>query len=110
MKSKRIKNLFDKIYKYPNPIFCFPILYFQHGNYYCELAQAHKNLLGWTKWRNESFTNSNPLLIFEGLFVDDGIWCTVLERKNDVFIERHDLNGHINNINELNRFIWTNLS
>ena len=109
MKSKKIRRVFERIYEYPNPIFCFPVLYVQHKQFLCEVAAAHSNLIGWPKWRGEGFTNSNPLYILEGLFVDNGLWCTVLERKNDQIIERHDLSQHINSMNNLNAFIYSTL-
>lgn len=104
MRQKRIEKVFKRFFKYPNPIFCIVQGYFQHGNYLCEVAST--KTIRDMRWCNCEFQLLNPLLIFEGLFVDDGLWITVLERvARNKYIHRTDLCSHINSTLELNSFI-----
>lgn len=105
MKSKKIKKIFNTYFKYPNPIFCIPYFYFQHKNFICEIART-KSIRD-CKWNNFPYKVTNPLLIFEGLFIDDGVFITVLERtKSNEYIRRIDLDSHLDNPKkELNSFI-----
>lgn len=110
MKAKKIKNIFNMVYNnLPNPIFCYPILYFQRGPYICEIA-ASINSYREAKWDDGDLTNSNPLLILEGLFFEQGYWITVLKRTKDNKYEKTNLNTHFEDWKkELNSFINTKL-
>ncbi len=91
MKQKRIQKLFNKHYNnMTNPAFPIPVLYFQHKQYYCEVAvQMGKHCCRWT---NYPFKVQDPLLIFEMLFAGNTKLLTVLEKdKNGNFNERSDL-------------------
>ena len=105
MNQKRIRQVFNKVFNnLPNPIFCYPMFYFQQGNFLCEVAEANKNTLG-MKWNNREYGYMSPLLILEGLFVDDGMYITVLERKDNAYIHRTDLCKHICNKSEIHSFV-----
>lgn len=105
MKSKRIKKQFQKIFNnQPNPIFCHPIMYFQHKLFICELA-ASKPMCCFKL--NIYF---NPLNILEGLFYDQGYWITVLQRTSNGYVKTN-LNTHFDDWKkELNTFINTKLN
>lgn len=91
-------------FKYPNPIFCIPIGYFQHGRFLCEIART-ETLQGMFYGQYNPLYKS-PLEIFKGLFVDDGLWITVLEcTGRNQFVHRTDLSEHISDERELNSFI-----
>lgn len=107
-KQRKIKKIFDAVFKYPNPIFCHPLAYFKHKNYLCEIARS--KTIRECEWGNNPFKPKNPLLILEGLFVCDGFFITVLERVGEEFVHRTDLSGHINSKKEFNQFIYTNLN
>lgn len=111
MNTKHIKNVFKLVFNnMPNPIFCFPLLYFQHKNYLCEVATSKKyNQL---RWNNCEYHSMSPLLILEGLFVADGFYVTVLEQVGNkhMYCRRLDLSDHIDTIKELNSFINKKLS
>ena len=103
--SKNIKKIFDKFFRYPNPIFCVPVAYFKIKNYLCEIAvtKTMRDL----RWSNCDFLFENPLLILEGLFVDSGCYVTVLERVSGGYKHRTDLCTHMDNWKkEINPFIW----
>ena len=95
MDAKEIKAVFDRVFNgKPNPIFCYPVLYFEHNGYLCEVAEARKpSSLKWSDVKS-------PLDIFEGLLVDDGAWVTVLTKDG----QRTMLGGHIETIAELEQF------
>ena len=105
MKAKRIKHVIKKVYEMPNPIFCYPFLYFQHKDFLCEVAAA-KNYLYETNLGKKHFHYIEPLDIFDLLFTADGYWVTILERTGrNEYKKRHDLNCHINSLKELNSLI-----
>ena len=92
MGTAEIKAVFDRRFNgMPNPIFCYPVSYFEHNGYLCEVAAANK--VGSLDWRKVK----SPLDIFDGLLVDDGYWVTVLTKDG----ESTALSGHIDSIEEL---------
>lgn len=105
MKSHRIKNQFRKIFNnQPNPIFCCPIMYFQHKQFICELAVSEPIC------RFQPDVYANPLNILEGLFYNQGYWITVLQRTSHGYIKTN-LNTHFDDWKkELNSFINTKLN
>lgn len=107
MKQKRIKAIFDRVFNnMPNPIFCYPMFYFQHGDFVCEVARTKQ--MNEMRWNNREFELHNPLEILEALFVDDGMYVTVLERKQGrEFVHRTDLCTHIESKNEISAFVRT---
>jgi len=111
MKSNRIRSIFNRVYNNsPNPIFCYPLFYFQHGEFICEVATSISNFRN-AKWDCRDFTNSNPLLILEGLFFNQGYWITVLRRTRDNGYIKTNLNTHFDDWKkELNTFINTKLN
>lgn len=92
MKAKEIKAVFDRVFNgKPNPIFCYPVSYFEHNGYLCEVAAANKvSSLEWRKVKS-------PLDIFDALLVDDGYWVTVLTADG----ESTSLGGHIDSMEDL---------
>lgn len=102
MRQSRIKAIFGEVFNHlPNPIFCYPLLYFQHGNFICEVAAANKLSNVW----NGRPRYVDARLILEGLFCDDGYFITVLEKVGDTYERRIDLDEHIVKESELNSFI-----
>ena len=110
MNSNRIRNQFRKFFNnQPNPIFCYPLFYFQHEEFICEVATSINSFRN-SKWDCRDFTNSNPLLILEGLFFNQGYWITVLQRTSHGYIKTN-LNTHFDDWKkELNTFINTKLN
>jgi hypothetical protein len=111
MKSNRIRSIFKRVYNnLPNPIFCYPLFYFQHGEFICEVATSINNFEN-TKWSYQYFKNSSPLLILEGLFFNQGYWITVLQRTHHNEYIKTNLNTHFDDWKkELNKFINTKLN
>ena len=104
-RSIRIKRVFDKYFRYPNPIFCVPVSYFRVGKFLCEIAVT--KTIRDMKWNNWEYSMKSPLLILEGLFVDSGCYVTVLERIPEGYRHRTDLCSHMDDWRkELNPFIW----
>ena len=103
MKAKRIKRVFERFFEHPNPIFCIPVAYFRHGDFLCELARTKSYGEVWNLSRCGYIT---PHLIMHGLFVDNGLWLTVLERKDrNSYVHRHDLCAHVGSFRELNSLV-----
>ena len=103
MNSKRIKKVFSRFFGMPNPIFCYPVLYFQHKQFLCEVARSKQ--LSQCRWDNNPYSNKNPLWILDGLFCVDGFFITVLERTSSGIEHRVDLGTHINKGSEITSFI-----
>lgn len=102
MKGKRIRKIFNDFFKQPNPIFCYPVMYFRRGRFLCEVASTESfGNLKWNKFPNIR----NPLWILEGLFVDSGFWITVLEQKDGGYEHRTDLSEHICSFQDLARYV-----
>lgn len=98
MTPKEIKAVFDRTFNgMPNPIFCYPMKYFEHNGCLCELASANKtSSLDFRKVKD-------AMDIFRyGLMVDDGFYVTVLSKEGDVL---RDKCGHINSESELTTFL-----
>ena len=108
MKQKKIKRVFERMFKYPNPIFCYQLAYFQHKNYLCEIARS--KTIRECKWGNNPYKEINPLLVLEGLFVADGFFITVIEHVGKEFVHRTDLSDHIDSIKQFKSFINTKLN
>lgn len=105
MNEQQIQGIFNTLFKYPNPIYKYPIRYFQHNDYICEIAVADKpSSLDWRR------VEKNPLNIFDGLFVSDKYWITVLKLSKDGTPERTNLSDCIDSLEQLDSFIENNLN
>lgn len=100
MEPHEIKEIFDKKFNgLPNPIFCYPLKYFEYNGYLCEVAAANKlSRLDFNR------VKKNPWNVFDALFVDDGLWITVLKKQGEDILCT-ELSDHINNQSELDSFL-----
>lgn len=106
MTEQEIMKVFGQVFNnMPNPIFSRPIHYGARGHFIYEVAITPSVY----EMAQKSWTNarpSNPLRIFDMLFVDGGAWVTVLECETDgTYSRRIDLDGHIDNKEDYENFI-----
>ncbi len=96
MKPKEIKAVFDRTFNgLPNPVFCYPVGYFEHKGFLCEIATSPsgENMAQQVKKK----LYRNPLAIFDMMFSDCGNWLTVLTPTG----ERTEYGGHFDTKAEL---------
>lgn len=94
---EEIKKVFDDFFKFPNPMFCIPVVYFQHDNFLCEVAKT-------PDMEGVGVSLAHPLSLLNGLFVADGYWITVLEETDAGYTHREDLCQHVDSLEDIERF------
>ena len=100
MKAKDIKATFDRKFNgLPNPVFCYPVEYFEHNGFLCEIATSPsgKEMAEQVKVK----LPKTPLAIFDMLFSDCGHWLTVLAPNGD----STEYGGHFDTKEELEKLL-----
>ena len=97
MNTKEIKAVFDRTFNgMPNPIFKYPVSYFEHNGYLCEVANSASSEEMAREVRKD--LHKTPLAIFEMAMGDCGAWLTVLTMDG----KRTLFGGHFDTEEELN--------
>jgi len=96
MEVTEIKAVFDRTFNgMPNPIFRYPVMYFEHNGYLCELAKSATSHEMAEETRRD--LHKSPLAMFGMMFGDCGAWLTVLTKDG----ERTRFGGHVESDEDL---------